>query len=286
MTFIETLPKPSEDQAAQDLIRSIPIPPRPSLLIQLQREMRRDTPDFKVISSLIAQDAALSGALLKTANSALFSLRRKVESIRDALSALGLRQVMMLVHGFLVRRSFAANHCALLNFWERSSKRALVMTFLARKLRLSSPDQAHAFGLFSDLGIPMLLQRFDAYQETLQLAQDSAEQTLVMLEEQRHRTNHAVIGALLAHNWTLPADLVMAIRLHHDYSIFEQNQLPLEVKHLISLGIISDSIIQLFQGVGEELRLAQALAMEELGLADDELEDLSYDIGKMLVSEG
>jgi HD-like signal output (HDOD) protein len=195
---------------------------------------------------------------------------------------------MMLVNGFLVRRSFAGGHCALLNFWELSSRRALAMSFLARKLHVCTPEQAHTFGLFSDLGIPMLLQRFDDYAQTLQLANESGEQSFTLVEEQRHHTNHAVIGALLARNWSLSADMVMAIRLHHDYSIFEQNQVPREVKQLIAMGILADGMIQVFQGQGvnQEQRRAQPLAMEELGVGDDELEDLGYAINKLFGGEG
>jgi hypothetical protein len=60
------------------------------------------------------------------------------------------------------------------------------------------------------------------------------------------------------------------------------------VKQLIAMGILADGMIQVFQGQGvnQEQRRAQPLAMEELGVGDDELEDLGYAINKLFGGEG
>jgi hypothetical protein len=60
-------------------IRSIRIPPRPSLLADLQRELASAEPAPAAIGRLIA-DVGMSGALLKLANSPFYGGARKANS--------------------------------------------------------------------------------------------------------------------------------------------------------------------------------------------------------------
>lgn len=260
-----------------ELIHSIRIPPRPSLLADLQQEIDRPDPNLRTVARVVEKDVALSGAFLKTVNSALYHRTRKAETVEAALTGLGLNQVSLLAGGFLVRQSFRSDSYELSRFWETSTRRSTAMAYLARELRAGSPDLARSFGLFADLGIPMLLERFTDYGETLRLAHGASGAGFTDVEDGRHRTNHAVIGALLARNWKLPDDVVDAIGLHHDYTVFGTERTALAVRRLIALGVISDIIIQHYMGLAPsaEMRRAGPLAMDELGVSTDELDDLA-----------
>jgi len=287
MSTLESSPAPMSSVEIADLVQSIHIPARPSLLSELQQEMARDEPDFQHVMHLIGQDVAVSGALLKAANSVVFKLQRKAETIGAALVSLGLRQVSLLVGGFLVRKAFPSGHYELVHFWDQSAKRASAMSYLAGELGGAAPDLAHTFGLFADLGIPLLMERFSDYPETLALAHSSLAKPFTQVEDERHRTNHVVIGALLARNWSLPSDVVMAIRLHHDYTVFKLSHASPVVRRLIALGVISDIIIQRYQGQGlsAELRRGAGLALAELGIEANELEELGNSVCELLNRE-
>jgi HD-like signal output (HDOD) protein len=274
MSESSTISLDSDD--VDDLVASIHIPPRPSLLVDLQCELDRTEPNLKQIAHVVEKDTALSGAFLKTVNSAVFRCARKVETVEDALARLGLNQTSLLAGGFLARRSFGDGSQALESFWEKSTLRSTAMAFLARELRAVSADLARCFGLFADLGIPILMERFSAYTRTLALAQTSTTRPFTEVEDEWHRTNHATIGAVLARNWKLPDDVVDAIALHHDYGVFGTTPSRLPVRRLIALGVISDIIIQRYQGQDPsvELNRAEPLALDELGISTDELDDL------------
>src|SRR5438105_3864640 len=62
------------DDPVDALIKSIRIPPRPSLLTDLQQELSASEPDPRKIAKIIASDVGMSGALLKLANSSFFGL--------------------------------------------------------------------------------------------------------------------------------------------------------------------------------------------------------------------
>ena len=266
--------------AAEDhvdaLIKSIRIPPRPSLLADLQRELASPDPSPETIGRIVASDVGMSGALLKLANSAIYGGRRKAKSIEQAILFLGINQVAALMTGLLARQAIPANSAALASFWDVSTRRAQAMVFLSRRLRIGEPDVAHTFGLFCDTGLPLLMDRFADYGETFAAASLEAERPFTALEEERHATSHAAIGCLLARNWGLSEHVGWAILHHHDYAVLDDASTAGAVRALVALSLLAESAICKYQGHAESLEWNKggARACAYLGLDDDETAEL------------
>lgn len=261
----------------ETLIRSIRIPPRPSLLISMQQELDSPEPSQQEIARIISSDVAMSAALLKLANSSIYG-RRTVKSIDQALLFLGLNQVASLMTGLLARQAISPRHASLAGFWEVSSRRAQAMMVLSRRLHLGAPDVAHTFGLFCDTGIPLMMEKFPDYAETLDLAGASA-QPFTRVEDARHITNHAVIGSLLARNWGLPTDVSWSILHHHDYEVIADRATPESVRSLVAASVLSERAIQNFQGMESyEWDKGGELACAHFGLQEGEAADLADEL--------
>jgi HD-like signal output (HDOD) protein len=190
-TVVESAPQTDQVDA---LIKSIRIPPRPSLLADLQRELGADDPSPDAIGRIVASDVGMSGALLKLANSAVYGGRRKAKSIEQAILFLGINQVAALMTGLLARQAIPVNSAALASFWDISTRRAHAMVFLTRRLRMGEADVAHTFGLFCDTGVPLLMDRFKDYDVTYGAASMEAHRPFTDLENERHATSHAAMG--------------------------------------------------------------------------------------------
>jgi HD-like signal output (HDOD) protein len=266
--------------AAEDhvdaLIKSIRIPPRPSLLADLQRELASQDPSPDAIGRIVASDVGMSGALLKLANSSIYGGRRKAKSIEQAILFLGINQVAALMTGLLARQAVPANSAALANFWDVSTRRAQAMVFLARRLRIGEPDVAHTFGLFCDTGLPLLMERFADYGETLAAASLEAERAFTAVEEARHATSHAAIGCLLARNWGLSDHVGWAILHHHDYAVLDDASTGGAVRSLVALSLLAECAICKYQGDAESIEWNKggARACAYLGLGGDETAEL------------
>jgi HD-like signal output (HDOD) protein len=267
---------PSGADPVDALIRSIRIPPRPSLLADLQGELASDEPSPEAIGRIIASDVGMAGALLKLANSSFYGGQRKAKSVEQAIIFLGINQVAALMTGLLARQAIGTDNAALAAFWDLSTRRAQAMVFLARRLRIGAPDVAHTFGLFCDTGVALLLDRFDGYAATLALA--GAEHALRFsdIEDQRHGTNHVAIGCLLARNWGLSQDVSWAILHHHDYSVIDDDATDGAVRSLVALSLLAERALQAYQGHREspEWDKGGERACAYLGLSDDEATDL------------
>ena len=277
MSTASALARPSAAEDPVDtLIKSIRIPPRPSLLADLQRELASPDPSPETIGRIVASDVGMSGALLKLANSAVYGGRRKAKSIEQAILFLGINQVASLMTGLLARQAIPANSAALANFWDVSTRRAQAMVFLSRRLRIGEPDVAHTFGLFCDTGLPLLMDRFADYGATFAAAALEAERPFTALEEERHATSHAAIGCLLARNWGLSGDVAWAILHHHDYAVLEDANTAGALRSLVALSLLAESAICKYQGDAESLEWNKggARACAYLGLSAEETAEL------------
>jgi HD-like signal output (HDOD) protein len=277
MSTASVLARPSAVEDPVDaLMKSIRIPPRPSLLADLQRELSSPDPSPETIGRIVASDVGMSGALLKLANSAVYGGRRKAKSIEQAILFLGINQVASLMTGLLARQAIPANSAALASFWDVSTRRAQAMVFLSRRLRIGEADVAHTFGLFCDTGVPLLMDRFAAYDATYAAASLEAERRFTALEEERHSTSHAAIGCLLARNWGLSDHVAWAILHHHDYAVLEDANTAGAVRSLVALSLLAEGAICKYQGHAESLEWNKggARACAYLGLSAEETAEL------------
>jgi HD-like signal output (HDOD) protein len=270
-------PAPVIETTVEDaLLRSIRIPPRPSLLVDLQQELAQDDPSPRRIARIIGNDVGMSGALLKLANSPYFGAARKAKSVEQAINFLGINQCAALLTGLLARQSLEGTNASLDSFWEMSARRAQALVFTSRKLRIAPPDIAHTFGLFCDIGVPLLMTRFADYRDTFTEASLDPVRKFTAVEDARHATNHAAIGCLLARNWGLSPDVSWAILLHHDYDVMSDDATDDAVRSLVALSVLAEKGIQRYHGNSDSLEWEKggAQACAHLGLSEDETADL------------
>jgi HD-like signal output (HDOD) protein len=274
----------SEEQT-QRLLAGIVIPPRPTVVSAILEERRRDVPDLRRVADLISADVALAAAILKTVNSPLYGLRRQISAIDQAVGMLGMHTVATLVTGLALRTAVPAQ--GLDRFWDGAARTALVSGYIAKHLGCVAPADAHLFGLFRDCGIPLLLQRFGDYKETLRRANAESERAFTEVEDDRHATNHAVVGSLLAANWGLSEDLRTAIRVHHELDVFQSDHTP-NVMNLVAVGILAEHIENAHSRLSSECewrKLGEA-ALEHLMMREEDMAELASDAHAMLEESG
>jgi HD-like signal output (HDOD) protein len=258
------------EAALGGLIKDIPIPPRPKVVQQMQDEMAKSDPDMRRIAQIVGQDVGLTVAVLKIVNSPLYALNRKAESIDQAVGMIGLKQLGILVAALALRALLKGDSNTLARFYDTSARRSLAMTRMAKLTGLVDVANAQTFGLFCDVGIPLLMHRFPAYTKTLQTANADRGRSFTAIEQDAHQTDHALIGALMARTWNLPANVTLAIRLHHDYEVFLDPKAPTEVARLISMNIVAEEAIQRYANMHSNVEwakggdyVASTLAMTE-----------------------
>jgi HD-like signal output (HDOD) protein len=238
-------------------VRDIIIPPCPELLTALRQEVQQADPDPTVIARIASSDVAMAAALIRIANSPMYVRSRPVSAVAEAVSILGVGQTIGILTGFLTRNAIRINSPLIEHFWETSTRRALAMGFVARQLFGVDPELAHTCGLFCHVGIPVMLQGVKGYSGTLAEAMARQDRTFTETENAAHRTDHAVVGAIVAKTWRLPQVLTVAVRLHHDFSALASDTIPMEARNLVAIALVAEYLVGNHEGVKEQREWTQ-----------------------------
>jgi HD-like signal output (HDOD) protein len=233
-------------------VKDIVIPPCPELLVQLQAELALADPDPLAVASIAGGDVAMTAALLRIANSPLYARRDPVSSVAQAVSMLGVRPTASVLMGFLLRNCIHIDPTLIGHFWESSTRRSLAMAHIARQMFGLDVEVAKTCGLFFHVGIPVMLQGVRGYSGTLVEAMARQDRTFIQTENAAHRTDHAVVGAIVAKTWRLPQVIVHAVRLHHDFAVLSDETIALNVRQLVAIAAIADHLVALHEGIPEQ----------------------------------
>lgn len=256
-------------------LRDIVIPPCPELLIALRSEMDKEDPDPQAIADIAGRDVAMSASLIRTANSPYYARTRPVTSVNEALSLLGLRMTEKLLTAFLTRNSIRVSSPLLEHFWDTSTRRAMAMAHIARQLYGVDPELAYTCGLFTHVGIPILMQGVRGYAGTLTEALARQDRSFTETENSAHKTDHAVVGALVARTWRLPTPIYQAVRVHHDFTVLQDKTVLAEVRMLVAMGLVAEHLVALHEGVADhrEWALYGPACLACLAVDEAEVED-------------
>lgn len=254
-------------------LQQIVIPPCPDLLTRLQQAMAHAEPDLSEVARIATSDVAMSAALLRAANSPVYGAGQPVQTLGQAMNRLGLSHTAAVMTAFLARGAMRVHSPQLQRFWERAAKRAKAMAFMAERLPGVSGDVAYTYGLFCHVGMPVMAQSVRGYLGTLVEAQARIDRSFVATENANHRTDHAVVGALVSRLWRLSPSVTVAIRLHHDLDALGEQSVDPDVHTLVSMGLLAEHLMRRHEGLDQDVDWRQygSDAMAWLHVSEDDL---------------
>lgn len=276
---------PDSNQIAK-LLGGIDIPACPDILRRLQSVLEDPGADLARVADLVAGDVAVSAGIIKIANSPAFGLGRRLQTVQHAVPVLGTRTVAGVVAGITLRATLDNSGVRMERFWDTTRRVASVCRLLSRELRGVPQEIAYTFGLFHDCGIPVLMRRFPDYRETLVAANAAGGPRFTEIEDERHATNHAVVGYFLARNWGLADEVSQAILHHHEFAIFDSgvSSEAAGSRTLVALGALANRIVRLHLRMSHDPIWDQfgETFLDHLGLGDKDFIDLSEQSFEML----
>lgn len=269
-------------------LQQIVVPPCPELLARLQQALAQAEPDLGEVARIAGSDVAMSSVLIRAASGAAFAGFAPARTVGQAMTRLGLAHTAAVMTGFLTRQAIPADSPQLQRFWQRSGKRAIALDYLARQLPGLSPDLAYTFGLFAHVGQPVMLQSLRGYAGTMVEGLARRDRTYVQTENANHRTDHAVVGALVARVWRLAPEVMAAIRLHHDLDQLGDRGLAPEIQTLVAAGLVAEHLMRRHEGLDPEPEWTAhgAAALGWLHVGVDDLEGWEDALSAALADAG
>lgn len=130
------------------IIQQKHIPANKAVVLHLLEQVNRPDVDYDELEAILAQDVALTYKLLRYINSAAFSLRREIDSIKDAVVLLGIRNVKNWLSLILMSRVVQSKPAELI---VTAMVRARMCELLAEDYHPEVRSQMFIIGLFSVL---------------------------------------------------------------------------------------------------------------------------------------
>lgn len=197
-------------------LESIGLQSQPHVAIKILELNARPDSQLKDYANVVKTDPALSGRLLKLANSAMFAQRKPVTSIDRACLLLGLERLKAISLGFQLGRAAAAAGQSELSrkVWAQNVFRACVATECAKIMAPGNSSEAFVVGLMMDAGIPLMGRLIgDDYFALYHAAASPA--ALYAAEFEHLPYTHVDVMCAMASRWRLPDLLSQPIAWHH-----------------------------------------------------------------------
>lgn len=218
---------------------NIDLPACPDTLVKLSLLMAEENNSIDELAALIETDMALSSAVVRTVNSALFGLLKRVETVHEGIRYLGMSQVAGLTYEIGLRGAFPPNPLLQL-IWDRAGVRGLAMGRIARQLDID-PWQAHTTGLFAESGRAVLVAHDrERYVALAKLHEDEA--ALCAAEVELFGVSHAALGAALCQSWGLSRDVADTVRARSGSPSQWTQERP-TVQKLLTIGAAVDRLL-------------------------------------------
>ncbi len=201
------------------MIEDIPVPPKPTNLINFLHALNQDGVDIGVLSKTITQDLAISTAILKTVNSPFLNMSQEIISIQQAIVLLGLDNIKNLLLCFSLKSAFdSSDDLFLQEFWKQTYGVSLISAALAHTITNKPSDEAFTFSMVCDIAVPAIAAVNSGYGELYIEHSFSESACVIDVENKNYYIDHCVVGEFIAHHWNLPPFLSKGIELHHTYT--------------------------------------------------------------------
>ena len=258
------------------------LPSVPAVVLEVLNICQDEDVSIGQVSKVLMRDPALSGKILKVANSPYYGVRSQVTTLERAVTILGINATLSLALSFsLVRdlrngkRSGFDHHA----FWLRSVISAASSRVIGIWANMANHDELFLAGLLQDIGMLVLSEALsDSYGELISLTKGN-HTLLAEMEKKEYGCDHASVGAWLLKRWNLPLNLQMAAAFSHGETAGVEEQTifskcVLLANYVTAVWTQPDTV--------EATTVAKDKAEEILQISPEQFEDILNDVAQVL----
>ncbi len=199
----------------------IQLPALPTLALEVVEMVDNPKTSAQQLGKLISADSALTGKVLKIANSPFYGFPKKISTVDFAIIVLGFDALKEIVISIALVSTLQRKTDTFFNtklFWDHSISTGVIARRLARDIGYRVTGEVFVAGLIHDMGISVLNKYFSPeFHRIIGIARES-DLSFNDAEESVLTATHAEIGGWLGERWNLPDHLVEAITCHHQPS--------------------------------------------------------------------
>jgi HD-like signal output (HDOD) protein len=178
-----------------------------------------DDVSFADLATVIEKDTILAGSVLRLVNSAFYARRGTVNSVKHAVSVLGVDKLRNLSMSMSLARMW--NTAGLPAGWssrtfnEHAVASAILADLLAVEFNVEYAEGAFTAGLLQNVGLVLIAIGLPSQYADIQQAYNSGAGDIADYEEGFVGVSHAELSGEILNRWRLPAPIAEAVSRHH-----------------------------------------------------------------------
>lgn len=232
-----TSPPPST-ALADFLAKADFLPPVPHVMAKVNELLNDPNSSVDDFESIISQDPVISSKLLRLVNSSFYGFQNNIETVGQAISMVGSKQISDIVVGLSITSMFNAKpqlDFDLEAFWRHSLACGVAARVLGMYEGAQDTEAFFIAGLLHDIGrMLFIFNDPKAYSNILE-TNASGGQPVYLLEKEHYGFDHAELGGFLTKEWRFPESLQESVRCHHDPGLAQSAEILTATVHLANL---------------------------------------------------
>jgi HD-like signal output (HDOD) protein len=171
---------------------------------------------------IISEDPGLTARLLRIVNSAMFAFPKPIESVSQAVTLVGTRQIRDLALATSVTRMFEDMPAELIDmysFWQHSLACGVIARRIAAQRREPNIERFFVAGLLHDIGRLVMFLRAGALVKSAMDRANESGLPLVTCEGEILGCHHGQVGDALLSKWRFEMPYREAVAYHHAPSV-------------------------------------------------------------------
>ena len=259
------------------------VPSAPQVLQRVLTLVNDPDFSFDQLMQVVSLDPGITAAVLRMCNSAYFGLKQPVGSLQQALTYLGVNNIVDVVmssevvgfyknsqDGYIMERG---------ELWRHSMATALLSREIGQDMGFDDPSTLFTAALLHDIG-KIVLSQFvkDEFESIENLVQEQG-WDFVSAERKVLGLDHALLGAKMAQLWKLPPSIIRVIAYHHDPMKAKGNQQLVRLVALANIIVISMGVGGGVQGLAVP---APSELLQEFKLTTKDLQEYHLKVGDIL----
>lgn len=242
-------------------------PMLPDSVTKLMELSSNPNVDYAEIERLVSAEPIIAAKIITTANSALFTRGIPIDSIRTAISRLGLMQIRDLAYAAAINAKIfrVPQYQAYMEDQKRHAMGAAMLSGKACAIIGLNPDMAFICGLLHDIGKPIALAIVADWCRMKKRPYPNIEE----LKGPIHELHTSVVARVCA-LWSLPPLVVQAVQRHH------QTMVRGELDQMAAVIAVADLGCR-HAGIGREsrrVRVMEERAFFDLNMTPDQAKEL------------
>ena len=199
-------------------LANIKLPSPPAIAVRILEAVKKENTSSDELSKIITADPALTSKVLRAANSPIYAIPSKVNSIQRAITVIGFTALKNIALSFVIANEFkkdSDDSFDFVYFWKRSVTAAVSAELIAALVGKKS-DDIFVTGLLQDIGIAIMY--LSSPMDYIKVLNDKKSLQTKTIEAERKifGLDHQKVGMEVLKYWGIPESIYGPVGFHHN----------------------------------------------------------------------